>query len=166
MSSADLEEQNPEHFEPVPEDVYGSWSASPAPDGEQVAFISDRSGEPAVWIQGPQAPHLAKLQSELHRVLSVSWSPDGQWLACYTAAAGSSRNEIYVIRPDGSDLHLVAGAEPGTAVLAAGAHHGWSGDSRLVVTETVELESTALLIDPDSGARQQIATGHCWPCWT
>lgn len=112
MSSADLEEQNPEHFEPVPEDVYGSWSASPAPDGEQVAFISDRSGEPAVWIQGPQAPHLAKLQSELHRVLSVSWSPDGQWLACYTAAAGSSRNEIYVIRPDGSDLHLVAGAEP------------------------------------------------------
>jgi dipeptidyl aminopeptidase/acylaminoacyl peptidase len=152
------EHVGPEHFEP-PEDVYGSWSAAPAPDGERVAFISDRSGEPAVWIQGPLAPRLAKLHTTLHRVLTVSWSPDGEWLACYTAAAGSSRNEIYVVRPDGSDLRLIAGAEPGTAVLGTGAHHGWSADGRLVVTETVELDSTALLIDPQSGDRQQIATG-------
>jgi len=149
-----------QHLELVPEDVYGSWSASPAPDGEQVAFISDRSGEPAVWIQGPLAPRLAKLQTTLHRVLTVSWSPDGQWLACYTAAAGSSRNEIYLVRPDGNDLRLVAGAEPGTAVLGAGAHHGWTVDGRLMVTETIELESVALLIDPESGDRQQIAAGQ------
>jgi dipeptidyl aminopeptidase/acylaminoacyl peptidase len=147
------------HAEPVPEDVYGSWSASPSPDGEHVAFISDRSGEPAVWIQGPSTPRLTKLHAPLHRVLTVSWSPDGEWLACYTAAAGSSRNEIYVVHPDGSDLRLIAGAEPGTAVLGAGAHHGWSPDGQLVVTETVELESVALLIDPESGERQQIASG-------
>ncbi|HST83674.1 MAG TPA: S9 family peptidase [Kineosporiaceae bacterium] len=147
------------HVEPVPEDVYGSWSASPSPDGEHVAFISDRSGEPAVWIQGPSTPRLTKLHASLHRVLTVSWSPDGNWLACYTAAAGSSRSEIYVVHPDGSDLRLVAGAEPGTAELGAGAHHGWSPDGQLVVTETVELESVALLIDPESGERQQIASG-------
>jgi dipeptidyl aminopeptidase/acylaminoacyl peptidase len=145
--------------EPVPEDVYGSWSASPSPDGQHVAFISDRSGEPAVWIQGPEAPRLAKLQTPLHRVLTVSWSPDGEWLACDTAAAGSSRNEIYLVRPDGRDLHLVAGAEPGTAVLGTGAHHGWSADGRLVVTETLELESVALLIDPESRVRQRITAG-------
>jgi dipeptidyl aminopeptidase/acylaminoacyl peptidase len=147
------------HSEPVPEDVYGSWSASPSPDGEYVAFISDRSGEPAVWIQGPHAPRLTKLHAPLHRVLTVSWSPDGNWLACFTAAAGSSRNEIYVVHPDGEDLHLVAGAEPGTAVLGAGAHHGWSPDGRLVVTETVGLESEAMLIDPKSGDRQRITAG-------
>ena len=142
----------------LPEDVYGSWSASPSPDGEQVAFVSDRSGEPAVWIQQPLPPRLAKLSTPLQRVLTVSWSPDGEWLACYTAAAGSSRNEIWVVRPDGRDLHLVAGAEPGTAVLGAGAHHGWTADGRLMVTETVEVESTGLLIDPVTGDRQSI--GH------
>jgi dipeptidyl aminopeptidase/acylaminoacyl peptidase len=142
--------------EPVPEDVYGSWSASPSPDGERVAFISDRSGEPAVWIQGPMPPRLAKLPTGPHRVLTVSWSPDGEWLACYTAAAGSSRNEIWVVRPDGGDLHLVAGADPGTAVLGAGAHHGWTADGRLVVTETVDVESSGLLIDPATGDRQTI----------
>lgn len=153
------EYQHGEHFEPIPEDVYGSWSASPCPDGEHVAFVSDRSGEPAVWIQGPEPPRLAKLHSVLHRVLTVSWSPDGEWLACHTAAAGSTRNEIYVVRPDGTDLRLVAGAEPGTADLGAGAYHGWSIDGRLVATETVELESAALLIDPSSGDRQKITAG-------
>jgi dipeptidyl aminopeptidase/acylaminoacyl peptidase len=141
----------------VPEDVYGSWSASPAPDGDQVAFVSDRSGEPAVWIERSQGQRLTKLPTTLQRVLTVAWSPDGEWLACGTAAAGSSRNEIYVVRPDGRDLHLVAGAEPDTAVLGAGAHHGWTADSRLVVTETVGVDSVALLIDPATGARHEIA---------
>jgi dipeptidyl aminopeptidase/acylaminoacyl peptidase len=142
----------------VPEDVYGSWSPSPAPDGEQVAFVSDRSGEPAVWIQRPQPQRLAKLSAPLHRVLTVSWSPDGDWLACYTAA-GSSRNEIWLVRPDGSDLHLVAGPEHGTAMLGVGAHHGWSADGRLIVSETIGVDTTALLIEPESGQRQEIRTG-------
>jgi dipeptidyl aminopeptidase/acylaminoacyl peptidase len=157
VSEYDLS-QNPEHADSVPEDVYGSWSASPSPDGAQVAFISDRSGEPAVWIQRPEPPRLAKLSTTLQRVLTVSWSPDGEWLACYTAAAGSSRNEIWVVRPDGSDCQLVAGDDPGTAVLGAGAHHGWTSDGQLVVTETVGLESSALLITPQTGARQVISS--------
>src|SRR3954454_12308518 len=65
------------HTEPVPEDVYGSWSAAPSPDGKHVAFVSDRSGEPAVWIEGPNPRQLAKLPMLLTRVLTVSWSPDG-----------------------------------------------------------------------------------------
>ncbi len=144
------------HTEPVPEDVYGSWSASPAPDGAHVALISDRSGEPAVWIEGPAPRQLTKLGISLPRVLTVSWSPDGAWLACVTAAAGSSRNEVWVVRPDGTDLHLAAGAAPATAMVGSGPWHGWAADGRLLATETDGLISTALLIEPASGVRHSL----------
>src|SRR3954471_7104163 len=101
--------QNAAFQEAVPEDVYGSWSASPSPDGSRVAFVSDRSGEPRVWIhgRGESAPTL--VGALLDGVLTVSWSPDGAWLACLVAAPGASRTQVWLMRPDGRDLHLVAG---------------------------------------------------------
>src|SRR5689334_9729587 len=105
----------------VPEDVYGSWSASPSPDGARVAFVSDRSGEPRVWVHARGAAQPTLVAALLDRVLSVSWSPDGVWLACLVAAPGASRTQVWLMRPDGSDLHLGAGAGLATATLAGGA---------------------------------------------
>jgi Tol biopolymer transport system component len=90
-----------EQPEPVPEDVYGSWSPSPAPDGDRVAFVSDRSGAPRVWIRGPASAGPAPVPAVLDRVSTVSWSPDGQWLACVAAAAGASRTQVWALRPAG-----------------------------------------------------------------
>jgi dipeptidyl aminopeptidase/acylaminoacyl peptidase len=148
---------------PTPEDVYGSWSATASPDGERVAFVSDRSGLPSVWICGPRpgerAGEPAMVRLVPLRVLTVSWSPDGAWLACWTAAAGSTRNEVWLVRPDGSDLHLAAGAEPSSALLGAGAWHGWTAAGQLMLTETTGLVCTALLVDPRTGHRRTIVTG-------
>jgi dipeptidyl aminopeptidase/acylaminoacyl peptidase len=144
----------------VPEDVYGSWSASPSPDGGRVAFVSDRSGEPRVWIheRGGASPTLVTPAPD--RVLTVSWSPDGAWLACEVAASGASRTQVWLMRPDGSDLHLAAGAGLATATLAAGPWHGWSADAGLLVTETSGEESHALLVEPAGGRRRVLASGR------
>ena len=141
----------------VPEDVYGSWSASPSPDGDRVAFVSDRSGEPRVWIRSVGAP-LLPITTLIERVLTVSWSADGTWLACETAAVGASRTEIWLVRPDGTDPHRVAGAGARTAVLGPGSRHGWSADGRLLVTETDGLVSSALLVAPETGERHVLAS--------
>jgi dipeptidyl aminopeptidase/acylaminoacyl peptidase len=143
----------------VPEDVYGSWSPSPSPDGRRVAFVSDRSGEPRVWIhgRGEQPTLVAAL---LDRVLTVSWSPDGAWLACLVAASGASRTQVWLMRPDGSDLHVAAGAGLATATPAAGPRHGWSADGLLLVTETSGEESQALAVEPGGGRRRVLATGR------
>jgi dipeptidyl aminopeptidase/acylaminoacyl peptidase len=95
----------------------------------------------------------------LDRVLTVSWSPDGAWLACLVAAPGASRTQVWLTRPDGSDLHLAAGAAPATAHLAGGPRQGWSADSALLVTETTGQESQALLVEPAGGRRRVLATG-------
>src|SRR4051794_13911818 len=150
----------PQSHEPVPEDVYGSWSASPSPDGEHVAFVSDRSGVPRVWIRPVASGHPVPVPALLDRVSTVSWSPDGQWLACVTAAAGASRTQIWAVRPDGHDLHLVAGAGTATAVLGGGPWRGWSADGRLLVTETTGEESQAVLVEPGTGGRELLAAGR------
>ena len=152
-----------QQVEAVPEDVYASWSAAPSPHGHHMAFVSDRGGEPAVWIQGPEPAHWTPLRTALRRVVTVSWSPDGAWLACVTTAATASRHEVWLVRPDGSDLHLAAGAGGATAVIGAGPWHGWSADGRLLVTEadgsSYDGFSTALLVTPLTGARQTLAAG-------
>ncbi|GAB3242644.1 prolyl oligopeptidase family serine peptidase [Kineosporia babensis] len=153
---AAFEEQS---AEAVPEDVYGSWSPTPDPDGTRVAFISDRGGAPAIWIKGSE-PQPVSSGITLARVTSISWSPDGEWLACLVAGSGSSRDEVWVARPDGSGLRLVAGGPGSTAWLAAGTHHGWTPDGRLMLTETVGVVASAVLISPADGTRQVIISGE------
>lgn len=153
-SQSGWEEQS---AEAVPEDVYGSWSPTPDPDGARVAFISDRGGAPAIWIKGPrQQPVNPGIP--LARVTSISWSPDGAWLACVVAGGGSSRDEIWVVRPDGTGLRQVAGGPGSTAWPGGGPRDGWSADGRLLVTETVGTLAAAVLIDPADGGRQVITS--------
>src|SRR3954470_19572717 len=144
----------------VPEDVYGSWAPAPSPDGSRVAFVSDRSGEPRVWVHGRGDAAPIPVAPALDRVLTVSWSPDGDWLACLVAAPGASRTQVWLMRPDGSDLHLAAGAASATANLAGGPWQGWSADGALLVTETSVEESEALLVEPDGGRCRVLATGR------
>jgi dipeptidyl aminopeptidase/acylaminoacyl peptidase len=151
--------QSAQSPEPVPEDVYGSWSAAPSPDGDRVAFVSDRSGVPRVWVCEVASRHLAPVPALLDRVAAVSWSPDGQWLACVTAVAGASRTQVWAVRPDGRDLHLVAGAGTASAALGRGPWRGWTADSRLIVTETTGVESVALLAEAATGERRELASG-------
>lgn len=142
----------------VPEDVYGSWSASPAPDGVHVAFVSDRTGEPRVWVEGPRPRELRPVPGAPQRVISVSWSPDGEWLACVAAAGDGSRHEVWVVRPTGADPRLVAGDPGSTADLGHGPWHGWSAAGALLVTETRGVLSSCLLIEPGSGARRSVVS--------
>ena len=142
----------------TPEDVYGSWSASPSPDGARVAFVSDRGGEPGVWIHDPGSARPVPVPTGALRVLTVSWSPAGDWLACWTAAFGATRNEVWLVRPDGAELHRVAGSAPSSATIGAGAWHGWTADGHLMLTETTGLAAAALLLDPRTGGRRMITT--------
>jgi dipeptidyl aminopeptidase/acylaminoacyl peptidase len=149
-----------QEHDPIPEDVYGSWSPSPCPGGRRVAFVSDRSGEPRVWIAEPDPVQWTPVNTPLRRVRTVSWSPDGRWLAAVTAAVGASRTEVWLLRPDGSGLHQVGGANGATAGVGAGPWRGWSAGGLLLITETAATgEATAELVEPDRGRRTRVAGG-------
>jgi dipeptidyl aminopeptidase/acylaminoacyl peptidase len=151
----------------VPE-LAGHWSPTLAPDGSRVAYVSDRDGVPRVWVQpvDVDVAHALLVDTGPEPVVSVSWSPDGAWLACVLAPGGSPRTEVWLVRPDGGDLHQVAGPAGGSTLATAFGPHWLPGRSPgravLAVTETDEV-SRGVLVDVSlprrRGARRVVAEG-------
>jgi Tol biopolymer transport system component len=84
-----------------------SWS----PDGTQIAFRSERSGEPEIWVMNADGTG----QRRLAEGLSPAWSPDGSLIA-FAGRAGLS-----VIGPDGTGLRVLPNTE-------GGEYPSWSPD--------------------------------------
>lgn len=135
--------------------AWGCWAPTLTPDGARVAFVSDRSGSPELWVQdvSPEA-RARRIVLSADPVLAVHWSPDAQWLACSVATGGGVRSEVWVVRPDGTDARRVAGGDR-HAVLGPWAREGHD----LVVTISGEGPNECVLIDPVSGARHRVAVG-------
>src|SRR5687768_296433 len=60
----------------------GAWCPALSPQGDRVAYVTDRSGIPCLEVaavDGGTPP--AQLSGPDQEVVSVAWSPDGAWLA-------------------------------------------------------------------------------------
>lgn len=91
--------------------VAGAWCPSLSPDGQQVAYVTDRAGFPQLEVCGVAAGDApaAVVSGPEQEIISVAWSPDGQWLSYLVSPGGSIRAELHMVRPDGTDRRLVAG---------------------------------------------------------
>ena len=139
--------------------IRAAFSPSFSPDGRSLAFISNASGSPQLWVMplegGGEPRRLTDLPDP---VQPVYWSPDGTWLAYAVAPGGGLNTQIYVMRADG-------GGEPRR--LTAGGRdnnwlNGWTEDNRLRIGSNQDNPSgvDAFLVDPGSGNRARVgATG-------
>jgi len=84
--------------------IGGCWSPSLSPDNQQIAFISNLVGFPQVWRMPVSGGFPERVTSLDDYVSKVSWSPDGEWLAFEAAPGGGMNTQIYIVRPDGTEL--------------------------------------------------------------
>jgi serine/threonine protein kinase len=74
----------------------------------QVAFVSDRTGKPQVWLMSPDGTNLKQLTNEPQGACQPSWSPDGIRLVFITPC--TDKRDIYkgaglfIINVDGTGL--------------------------------------------------------------
>jgi dipeptidyl aminopeptidase/acylaminoacyl peptidase len=126
-----------------------------SPDGSQIAYISNASGIPQVWVMPTAGGDARQLTDLKDPVQSVYWSPAGGWLAYDVAPGGGLNVQIYVMKPDGSGVkRLTAGGEENNRLA------GWTEDGRhIIAASNASFPSgfDALLIDPATGAAKVVA---------
>lgn len=110
---------------------------SVSPDGKYVVFRSGRSGHKNLYVmdaEGGEEKYLRRLTDGPWRDTMPAWSPDNEWIAfssnrLYPNPKGEKSFSLYLIRPNGTDLHMLL--DTGIGGLAM--HPQWSPDGKRIV---------------------------------
>jgi len=96
-------------------------------DGKTLAFVWNITGVPQIWTVSSDGgwPNLVTALED--PVGGVQWSPDGKWLAFSLAPGGGMNQQVYVVRPDGSDLRRLTDGGKDNNWLG-----DWTGDGRFL----------------------------------
>lgn len=90
----------------IHQDLHPDWS----PDGQWIAFASDRSGELEIWVVRPDGSGLKQITSGPGSKTWPAWSPDGKKIL-YTGSH-EGRQGLWLVGADGSGAEpFVAGGE-------------------------------------------------------
>jgi dipeptidyl aminopeptidase/acylaminoacyl peptidase len=138
--------------------INSATSPTLSADGRQIAYLSNESGSPQIWVRdlkGATAPRqLTNLPDPLGM---VTWSPTGEWLAYSVAPGGGLNTQIWVMKPDGTSAkRLTAGGRDNNNL------YGWTPDgTRLMVATNKDNPAAqdAALIDVATGQWHVVAAG-------
>jgi dipeptidyl aminopeptidase/acylaminoacyl peptidase len=76
-------------------------------DGKRIAFLSNRSGTPQVWVVDAAGGEAQQVTQGADPVGSVEWSPVEDRIAYDVARGGGFNAQVYYSKPDGSDVKRI-----------------------------------------------------------
>jgi dipeptidyl aminopeptidase/acylaminoacyl peptidase len=125
-----------------------------SPDGRRIAFVSDLTGVPQIWIVPVEGGWPTLVTADDDPVGGVAWSPAGDWLAYTLAPGGGMNTQVYVVRPDGSgQKRLTPGGKETNRFF------GWTRDGhRLALGANTRNPAAidAYLVDPMTANRELV----------
>ncbi len=137
-------------------DVSPTWS----PDGSMIAFVSDRGGNPAIYVMSSSGGALRKISGGGYST-DPSWSPNPQVnKIAFVKVEGNGAN-IYTINPDGSgEQRLTAGSR--------NENPAWSPDGRYIAYSSSRDGARDIYLMYMTGENQKRLSqggGKSFPTW-
>jgi TolB protein len=144
---------------------YENLSPSFSPDGGRIAFVSDRLGEPAVYVMDASGgePRLVSGYTYGRRGYSTSpdWSPTGPWIAYSTRVAGVA--QIAVVGSDGRGARLLTDR-------GRNEDPSWAPDGRHLVFASPDRDGSGglFVLDTVTGKVRTLVAGRGFglPAWS
>ncbi|MDE2852623.1 MAG: S9 family peptidase [Chloroflexota bacterium] len=133
------------------------WAPAYAPDGAQLAFISDMTGGPQVWRMPAEGGFPVAVTASDEQPTRVHWSPDGEWLAVELAPGGGMNTQIDILRPNGGDRRRLTVGGSSNNWLGA-----WTKDGRglLYSSNSEAADSMACFrLNIETGASRRLTGG-------
>lgn len=133
-------------------ETHPAWS----PDGRTLAFISDRSGQPEIWLMDEESGEATIYGEWTGAESSPAWSPDGTSLSFLTYDEGSVH------------LHLWTEGDAPRRLLEAHdriVNCSWSSSDRSIACQSLGTESSIVVVDVDSGEELDLGSGS-QPSWS
>ena len=121
--------------------ICSATSPSFSPDAKTIAYVSNIGGVPQVWSVDAAGGYPQQVTAFDDGVGQVEWSPDGKWLAFSLAPGGGMNVQVYLVRPDGTDVKRLTDGGKETNGLGP-----WSDDGALLGTTSNRRNGSA--IDP------------------
>lgn len=131
------------------------------PDGKKLAFIgsewelsnrgidrSDTSGGGNVWFVDRDGRELRQITNDAHAHSNLSWSPNGQNLAYFSANEG--RPELHVLSSEGTNHRVVASNPP-----TINPTYSWSPDGCRLAFTLVDGRQTEIYVDWVDGTERR-----------
>ena len=123
------------------ETTASEWVPAWSPNGQKIAFASDRDGDSEVFVMDKDGSNLEKLTDNAGYDGRPRWSPDGKTISFETDRDGGDW-DIYVMNADGSNL------KPITANTVSEFSQSWSPDGNwLVYVSNADGDNEIFIID-------------------
>ena len=127
-----------------------------SPDGKKIAFSSDRSGRPMVFVMNVDGSNAKRITFEGKFNASPSWSPDGKTLAF----AGTEKDhfDIFTVPADGGQIKRLTTATKASGKGANNESPSWSPDGRHILFTSDRTGKYQLYIVAPDGTNERRIT--------